>query len=86
MAPLQCTGQLVWASANGVTETVLHVRRVDVTSFGKFHGCKNFLAVYTRVSSYIPWIESVVGKRRMSVEISRRKLKKPFEINEQRIF
>ncbi|XP_021921295.1 serine protease snake-like [Zootermopsis nevadensis] len=35
---------------------------VGVTSFGKFCGFKNSPAVYTRVSSYVPWIESVVWK------------------------
>lgn len=33
---------------------------VGVTSFGKFCGFKNSPAVYTKVSYYIPWIESIV--------------------------
>jgi Trypsin len=33
---------------------------VGVTSFGKSCGLKNETAIYTRVSSYIGWIESVV--------------------------
>ncbi|XP_043268692.1 serine protease snake-like isoform X2 [Venturia canescens] len=33
---------------------------VGVTSFGKFCGFKNSPAIYTRVSSYLDWIESVV--------------------------
>ncbi|KAI5747039.1 hypothetical protein M8J77_010447 [Diaphorina citri] len=33
---------------------------VGVTSFGKFCGEKNSPGVYTRVSSFIPWIESIV--------------------------
>lgn len=33
---------------------------VGVTSFGKFCGFKNSPAVYTRVSKYVPWIESIV--------------------------
>ncbi|KAJ4451490.1 hypothetical protein ANN_02953 [Periplaneta americana] len=35
---------------------------VGVTSFGKFCGFKNSPAVYTRVSSYIAWIEGIVWK------------------------
>uniref|UniRef100_A0A1V1FKL5 Putative serine protease 46B n=2 Tax=Reticulitermes speratus TaxID=60591 RepID=A0A1V1FKL5_9NEOP len=35
---------------------------VGVTSFGKFCGFKNSPAIYTRVSSYIQWIESIVWK------------------------
>jgi secreted trypsin-like serine protease len=35
---------------------------VGVTSFGKFCGFKNSPAIYTRVSSYIHWIESIVWK------------------------
>ncbi|XP_049832742.1 serine protease snake-like [Schistocerca gregaria] len=33
---------------------------VGVTSFGKFCGFENSPAVYSRVSHYVPWIESVV--------------------------
>nr|ALX00077.1 serine protease snake [Melanoplus sanguinipes] len=33
---------------------------VGVTSFGKFCGFQNSPAVYSRVSHYVPWIESVV--------------------------
>lgn len=33
---------------------------LGVTSFGKFCGFRNAPAIYTRVSHYIPWIESVV--------------------------
>ncbi|KAK6635647.1 hypothetical protein RUM44_000901 [Polyplax serrata] len=33
---------------------------IGITSFGKFCGFKNSPAVYTRVSNYVPWIESVV--------------------------
>uniref|UniRef100_A0A8D8Y7M4 Serine protease snake n=1 Tax=Cacopsylla melanoneura TaxID=428564 RepID=A0A8D8Y7M4_9HEMI len=33
---------------------------VGVTSFGKFCGEKNSPGVYTRVSSFVPWIESIV--------------------------
>ncbi|KAJ9594346.1 hypothetical protein L9F63_014222 [Diploptera punctata] len=35
---------------------------VGLTSFGKFCGYKNSPAIYTRVSSYIPWIENIVWK------------------------
>ncbi|CAH0396140.1 unnamed protein product [Bemisia tabaci] len=33
---------------------------VGVTSFGKFCGQENSPGVYTRVSSYLPWIENIV--------------------------
>ncbi|KAK7794488.1 hypothetical protein R5R35_004710 [Gryllus longicercus] len=33
---------------------------IGVTSFGKFCGMANSPAVYSRVSHYVPWIESVV--------------------------
>lgn len=33
---------------------------VGVTSFGKFCGFKDTSAIYTRVSSYLDWIESIV--------------------------
>jgi len=33
---------------------------IGVTSFGKFCAAKNAPGVYTRVSSFVPWIESIV--------------------------
>lgn len=33
---------------------------IGITSFGKFCGFKNSPAVYTKVSYYVPWIESIV--------------------------
>lgn len=33
---------------------------VGITSFGKFCGERNAPGVYTRVSSFVPWIESIV--------------------------
>ncbi|RZC43130.1 serine protease snake-like, partial [Asbolus verrucosus] len=35
---------------------------IGITSYGKFCGFANSPAVYTKVSSYIPWIESIVWK------------------------
>ncbi|KAF7277349.1 hypothetical protein GWI33_008527, partial [Rhynchophorus ferrugineus] len=34
-----------------------------ITSFGKACGLANVPAVYTRVSAYVPWIESIVWKK-----------------------
>nr|BBG28441.1 secreted serine protease Snake [Gryllus bimaculatus] len=48
--PIQITGP--------ENKCVYHV--VGVTSFGKGCALKNSPGVYTRVSSYVPWIESVV--------------------------
>ncbi|KAE8738761.1 serine protease snake-like [Frankliniella occidentalis] len=36
---------------------------VGVTSFGKFCGFPNSPGVYTRVSHYVPWIESIIWSR-----------------------
>ena len=33
---------------------------IGVTSFGKFCAAKNAPGVYTRVSAFVPWIESIV--------------------------
>ncbi|PNF38946.1 hypothetical protein B7P43_G07030 [Cryptotermes secundus] len=33
---------------------------IGITSFGKFCAAKNAPGVYTRVSSFVPWIESIV--------------------------
>ncbi|KDR24454.1 serine protease snake-like [Zootermopsis nevadensis] len=33
---------------------------IGITSFGKFCAAKNAPGVYTRVSSYVPWIENIV--------------------------
>jgi secreted trypsin-like serine protease len=33
---------------------------VGITSFGSICGSRNSPAVYTRVSRFIPWIESIV--------------------------
>ncbi|XP_044259506.1 serine protease snake-like isoform X2 [Tribolium madens] len=35
---------------------------IGVTSFGKFCGFANAPAIYTKVSAYVPWIESIVWK------------------------
>lgn len=33
---------------------------IGITSFGKFCGFPNSPAIYTNVSHYVPWIESIV--------------------------
>lgn len=36
---------------------------IGITSFGKFCGFANYPAIYTEVSSYVPWIESIVWRQ-----------------------
>lgn len=51
----------------GPLQTVLEkpycmYRVVGITSFGKFCGFENSPGIYTRVASYIEWIEKIVWK------------------------
>ena len=43
---------------------------VGVTSFGKFCGFPQSPGVYTRVSYYVPWIESLVWPREVQAASS----------------